>query len=103
MVKVIRWSTFLIGLVFFSAGITLAINVQNLGVQAWDTLHVALNDKFGLTIGTWSILIGFILIGTTLILDKSYIKIGTFLNLIIVGLLVDLHLWLGILDRKSVV
>ena len=101
MVKVLRWSTFLIGLIFFSAGITLAINVQNLGVQAWDTLHVALNDKFGLTIGTWSILIGFVLIGTTLILDKSYIKIGTFLNLVIVGLLVDFHLWLDVLPKAT--
>src|SRR5690625_3459817 len=101
MAKLLRWSTFLIGLVFFSAGITLAINVQHLGVQAWDTLHVSLNDKFGLSIGTWSILIGFILIGTTLVLDKSYIKIGTFLNLVIVGLLVDLHLWLGILPKAT--
>src|SRR5699024_12355352 len=103
MVKVIRWSTFLIGLVFFSAGITLAINVQNLGVQAWDTLHVALNDKFGLTIGTWSILIGFILIGTTLILDNSYIMICTFLNLVYVGLLVDFHLWLDVLYNALVI
>jgi len=101
MVKIIRWSTFFIGLVFFSIGITLAINAQKLGVQAWDTLHVALNDKFGLTIGTWSILIGFILIATTLILDKSYIRIGTFLNLVIVGLLVDFHLWLDILPKAS--
>lgn len=101
MIKVIRWSTFLIGLVFFSAGITLAINVQHLGVQAWDTLHVAFFDMFGLSIGTWSILIGFILIGTTLVLDKSYIKIGTFLNLVIVGLLVDFHLWLGILPQAT--
>lgn len=101
MVKFIRWSCFLIGLVFFSVGITLAINVQHLGVQAWDTLHVSLYDKFGLSIGTWSILIGFILIGTTLILDKSYIKIGTFLNLVIVGLLVDFHLWLDILPKAT--
>lgn len=101
MVKLLRWSTFLIGLIFFSAGITLAINVQHLGVQAWDTLHVSLFDRFGLSIGTWSILIGFILIGTTIILDKSYIKIGTFLNLIIVGLLVDFHLWLGVLPQAT--
>lgn len=101
MVKLIRWCTFLIGLVFFSMGITLAINVQHLGVQAWDTLHVALYDKFGLSIGTWSIMIGFILIGTTLVLDKTYIKVGTFLNLIIVGLLVDFHLWLDILPKAT--
>src|SRR5699024_6312119 len=101
MVKVIRWSIFLIGLIFFSVGIALAINVQHLGVQAWDTLHVALYDMVGLSIGTWAILIGFILIGTTLVLDKSYIKIGTFLNLVIVGLLVDFHLWLGILPKAT--
>src|SRR5690625_5707533 len=54
MVYFIRWSFFSIGLIFFSMGIVLAINVQYLGVQSWDVLHVALNNKFGLTIGSWS-------------------------------------------------
>lgn len=101
MIQVIRWSIYFFGLVFFSMGICLAINVQYLGVQAWDTLHVALYEKVGLSIGTWSIVIGLVLIGITLILDKSYIKMGTFLNLFIVGLFVDFFLWLDFLPKAN--
>lgn len=101
MLNMVRWSLFLFGLIFFSIGICLAINVQYLGVQAWDTLHVALYDKFGLSIGTWAIIIGLFLVGITWVLDKSYIKIGTFLNIFIVGLFVDLFLWLDFLPQAS--
>lgn len=101
MLHVIRWSVYLFGLIFFSIGICLAINTQYLGVQAWDTLHVALNNIFGLSIGIWSIIIGTVLIGITWVLDKSYIKIGTFINLFIVGLFVDSFLWLDFLPKAN--
>ncbi|WP_442915498.1 YczE/YyaS/YitT family protein [Lentibacillus sp. JNUCC-1] len=74
-------------------GITTAINVQHLGIHPWDVLNVAMYDKLGLTIGSWTVIIGLILIITSLILDKRYVKLGTFLNLFLVGIFVDFFLW----------
>lgn len=97
----IRVGLFLFGLMVFSYGISIAINVQHLGIHPWDVLNVGLYDTFGLSIGTWNIIIGFTLIGVSLILDKSYVKIGTFLNAIIVGSFVDFFLWLDILPQAT--
>jgi len=97
----IRWGTYLVGVMIFSFGISMAIKVQHLGIHPWDVLNVGLYDLVGLTIGTWTIIISFLLIVVSWILDKSYIKIGTFLNAFLVGLFVDLFLWLDILPVAS--
>lgn len=97
----IRWSTFLVGVMVFSLGITLTINVQHLGIHPWDVLNVALYDLIGLSIGSWAIIIGFVLISVSWILDKRYIKIGTFLNAFMVGLFVDVYLWLDFLPTAN--
>lgn len=101
MIRVLRWSVFLAGLVFFSLGITVAINVQHLGIHPWDVLNVGLYEKFGFSIGTWNIVCGAILIIISWILDKKYIKLGTFLNALIIGSCVDLFLWLDFLPEAS--
>lgn len=93
--------TYLAGLVIFSYGIATAINVQHLGIHPWDVLSVGLYDMFGLSIGSWNIIIGFLLIGVALILDRSYIKIGTFINAVIIGMFVDFYLWVGLLPPAT--
>lgn len=97
----IRIAWFLIGLMTFSYGISIAIKVQHLGIHPWDVLNVGLFETFGFSIGTWNIIIGFTLIGVALILDRSYVKVGTFFNAVIVGSFVDLFLWLDILPQPS--
>src|SRR5699024_11761977 len=86
MLFLVRWFLFTFGLIVFSLGITLTINFQHLGIHPWDVLNVGLYEKVGLSIGTWAILIGVLLIGVSWVLDKSYIRIGTFFNVFIVGL-----------------
>jgi len=93
----IRICTYVIGLLIFSFGITLSIQMQYLGIHPWDVLSVGLFEKLGFTIGTWNIIIGFFLILVAFILDKSYIKIGTFTNAILVGVFVDFYIWTGLL------
>lgn len=93
----IRLFTYVIGLLIFSYGIATAINVQHLGIHPWDVLSVGLYERFGLTIGSWNIIIGFLLIGVALILDRTYVKAGTFFNAVIVGVFVDIYLKLGLL------
>ncbi|ASN06811.1 YczE/YyaS/YitT family protein [Virgibacillus necropolis] len=93
----LRWAFFFVGVIFFSFGISVTINVQHLGIHPWDVLNVGLFEKYGFTIGTWNIVCGMILVLISYILDKRYIKLGTFLNALLVGGFVDLFLWLNIL------
>lgn len=90
---------FICGLILFSMGIAQAVQVKYLGIHPWEVLHVGLYEMFGLSIGQWSIIIGVILIIITLLLDRQYIHIGTFLNVFFVGWSVDLILWLDFLPH----
>lgn len=101
MVLIRRWSLFTFGLIIFSLGISLTINMQHMGIHPWDVLTVAFYEKMGLSIGTWGILIGIVLIGISYILDKSYIKIGTFLNAFIIGIFIDIFLKLNFLPQAT--
>lgn len=101
MIRSIRWLFYFAGLVIFSYGITIALKMQYLGVHPWDVLNVALFEKLGLTIGSWAIIISILLICVSLVLDKSYVKLGTFLNAILVGAFVDLFLWIDFLPSAS--
>lgn len=98
---VLRWSVFVIGLLFFSLGISVTINVQHLGIHPWDVLSVGLFDKYGFTIGTWNIVCGMILVILSYLLDKRYIRLGTFINALLVGSFVDLFLWLDFLPHAT--
>lgn len=96
-----RIGLYLLGLIVFSLGITTTINVQHLGIHPWDVLNVGLYDRLGLSIGSWNIIIGGVLIVVSLILDRSYVRIGTFTNAIFVGVFVDTYLWLNFLPHAT--
>lgn len=97
----VRIFFFLVGLVILSYGISLTIKVQHLGIHPWDVLSVGLFNQFGLTVGTWNLIISGVLILITLFIDKSYIKIGTFLNALISSVFVDLFLFSGFLPTAT--
>src|SRR5699024_7156915 len=92
---------YLIGNIVFSYGITITIKMQHLGLHPWDVLNVGLSEKVGLTIGSWNVIVGIMLIVVALILDRSYVRIGTFFNAVLVGTFVDMYLWLDILPQAS--
>ncbi|RKQ33961.1 hypothetical protein D8M06_09065 [Oceanobacillus halophilus] len=97
----IRWTVFFIGLMIFSLGITMTINVQHLGIHPWDVLNVAMFNLIGLSIGSWAIIISGLLIVISWILDKRYIKIGTFFNAVLIGVFVDTYMWLDFLPKAT--
>jgi len=80
------------GLVLF--GVTIAMMVLGgLGLAPWDVLHQGLSRTFGLGIGTWSVLISFVvLLGWWPL--RQRVGIGTLANAIVVGVVIDLVLWL---------
>ncbi|OEF98936.1 hypothetical protein BHF71_03060 [Vulcanibacillus modesticaldus] len=86
-------SIFFLGIIILSLGIAMIIEA-NLGVSSWDVLHIGLYNILGLTIGTWSIIVSLTVIIITFILDKKMISIGTVLNMIFVGVFIDLFLYL---------
>jgi uncharacterized protein len=85
----LRWSFFTIGLLVLAFGITLTIKGKDLGIGPWDVFHYGLFLKFGLTIGTWSIIAGFLLLLVTGLATKTFPKIGAFLNMLLIGLFID--------------
>ncbi|TXE07938.1 hypothetical protein ES711_10970 [Gelidibacter salicanalis] len=99
--KSIRYTFYFIGLICFGLGVAFSVKVKYLGLHPWDVLNVALFDHFGLSIGTWSIIVGFVLIGISLLVSKKYVNIGTFLNALLIGPIMDLFLWSGILPDAS--
>ncbi|MBN8192636.1 hypothetical protein JI667_10760 [Bacillus sp. NTK074B] len=92
---------FVIGLLIFSYGISMSIKVKYLGIHPWDVLNIAMFQKFGLTIGTWNIIVGAMLVSATFILKGKYIQIGTILNGILVGMLVDFFLFYDLLPPQT--
>lgn len=89
-----RWLFFIAGLIILAFGISLTIKGQLLGIGPWDVLHVGLYLNLGLTIGSWSIISGLVIVLGTVIGTKSFPKIGTWLNMILVGLFIDFFNWL---------
>ncbi|MBD7985348.1 YitT family protein [Sporosarcina sp. Sa2YVA2] len=89
-----RWLFFLSGMMVMSLGISMTIKGQRLGIGPWDVLHVGLYQNFGLSIGTWGIITGFIIILVTAAVLKQWPQIGTWLNMLLIGLFIDLFNWL---------
>lgn len=85
----IRWSFFIIGLAIFALGTSLTIKGQKYGIGPWDVLHVGLYKNFGLTIGSWSILMGLFILVVTSIILKEFPKIGAIGNMLLIGTFID--------------
>ena len=89
-----RWSFYLVGLLVAALGITMTIKGYRLGIGPWDVFHVGLYRNFGLTIGSWSIVSGLAIVVGTAIALKKLPKIGTWLNMILLGVFIDIFNWL---------
>lgn len=97
----IRYIFYFTGLILFGLGAAITVKVQHLGLHPWDVLNVALFDHFGFSIGTWSVLVGLFLIGVSLLVSRKYVNIGTFLNALLIGPIMDFFLWTDILPDAT--
>lgn len=98
MLRPIRWKTFArdfvviqVGFALFGLAIATLIRA-NLGTGPWTILGVALAQIFGLTPGTLSVIIGFVVLSGALIL-RERIGWGTLCNILFIGPWQDLGLW----------
>jgi uncharacterized membrane protein YczE len=97
----IRYAFYFTGLVFFGLGVAVSVKVKFLGLHPWDVLNLALFEHFGFSIGTWSVIVGLVLIGVSLFVSKKYVNIGTFLNALLIDPIMDFFLWLDVLPDAS--
>jgi uncharacterized protein len=100
-VKVIQYVLFLLGLTFFGLGNAVAVKVKHVGLHPWEVLNVALYEHFGLTIGTWGVICGLLLVIISFFTARKYIRIGTFLNALLIGPIMDFFLWLDFLPEST--
>lgn len=92
-VKMLRALFFGGGLIVLALGVACTIKGSALGVGSWDVLHIGLAN-YSLTIGTWSIITGFIILLLGASINKEIPKIGTWINMLSVGLFIDFFNWL---------
>lgn len=86
----LRWVQLVVGLFGYGAAVALMIR-SGLGLGPWDAFHVGIHEITGMTIGTASIVVGFlILIGTYFMGVR--IGAGTVANMILIGVFIDLLL-----------
>lgn len=90
----IRWGFFFVGLVILGLGISMTMQVKEFGIGPWDVFHYGLFLQLGLTVGTWSIIAGLLIVLTSSVFQKMVPQIGTILNMILIGVFIDFFNWL---------
>lgn len=92
--QVVRWSFFVIGLITLALGISLTMQAKGLGIGPWDVFHYGLFVQLGLTVGSWSIIAGLVIVAVTSIAMKQWPQIGTILNMVLIGVFIDFFNWI---------
>ena len=85
-----RWTQFLVGMVGLSFSVSLMIR-SGLGLGPWDAFHLGLHNVTGITVGTASILGGFVIIVGLAVMGERP-RVATLVNMFAVGLFLDLLL-----------
>jgi uncharacterized membrane protein YczE len=89
-----RFVLFFAGVFTMSLGIVMTLEA-GLGTAPWEVFHYGLYNVFGLTIGTWSQIVGLGIIIITYILDRKIPTVGCILNMYFIGEFMDFIFWLG--------
>jgi uncharacterized membrane protein YczE len=88
--RVRRGAQLLAGVVLY--GVTASMLVlAGLGLDPWDILHQGLSRTFGLGIGTWAVIVSFVILLAWWPLSQRP-GLGTVINALVVGIVIDLVL-----------
>lgn len=94
-----RFIKLLFGLTLFGLGVVMTMKA-NLGFAPWDVFHQGTANLFGISIGTAAIAIGFF-ICVAVALAGEKLGLGTILNMLLIGLVVDGALFLGVIPTMN--
>jgi uncharacterized membrane protein YczE len=98
--SIAKWVVYFTGLLIMSLGVVLTIKAD-LGVSSWEVLHIGLYYQLGLTIGTWTIITGAIVLLVSTLLTKKRPMLGAFLNMLFIGIFIDLYLMIPFLQTPE--
>ena len=85
-----RSAFFLLGIIVLAFGVSLTIKAKLIGVGSWDVLHIGLADTIGLTVGSWSIIVGLLILAVDSTVMKRLPRLGTFLDMFLTGIFIDI-------------
>lgn len=94
-----RFANLLVGIFLFALGIVITMKA-NLGFAPWEVFHWAIGRTVGMTIGSVSILVS-LLICVIVTLMGEKLGLGTLLNMILIGVLIDTLLFLGVIPQMN--
>lgn len=100
MQSIVKWVVYFAGLLIMSLGVVLTIKAD-LGVSSWEVLHIGLYYQLGLTIGTWTIITGAIVLLVSTLLTKKRPMLGACLNMLFIGIFIDLYLMIPFLQTPE--
>ena len=87
-----RVTQLFVGLVLYGVSSSLLV-IGGHGLVPWDVLHQGLQRQTGIAIGTWSIIVGMVVLLFWIPLREKP-GIGTVSNAVVIGGVIDLMLWL---------
>ncbi len=94
-----RLGKLVLGLFLYAVGIVLTIRAD-IGYGPWEAFHAGLSAVSGISIGNASILVGLAIIALTLVMGEK-IGLGTVLNMVLIGLFIDLLLVDGLIPKAG--
>lgn len=89
----------ILGLALFGFGIALMV-LADLGLSPWEVLHQGVSRTTGVPIGTVGIITG-ILVLLLWIPLRERVGIGTLCNVLVIGIVIDLTLWLAPIEPTA--
>ncbi|MGL5583422.1 MAG: YczE/YyaS/YitT family protein [Cetobacterium sp.] len=95
--EVFKYSKLMLGLLLCSLGVVTILN-SNLGLSPWDVLNQGLNRTIGITLGEANLLVGAVVVFVSIFL-KQPIGSGTIINFLLVGVFIDMYMFLDIVPK----
>lgn len=92
----VKYVFYVLGILILTLGISFTIQ-SDLGTSPFDALLVGLSKNVGLTVGSWEIILAFILIGCNSLLKRQRPEVLGLLTAVITGIGIDM--WMFLFDN----
>ncbi len=89
--SLLKWLVFLSGIFILALGASLMI-ISALGAATWDVLHIGMSYNTPWSIGLCVQILGLFMVLFTYLIEKKRPRLGTFVNVILVGFFINLIL-----------
>ncbi len=83
----------LIGVAILAFGAA-TLRIGQVGLDPYTAANIGIGNVLGLSLGVYQLMINFIILGIVFILGKSYIGIGTVINMVLTGFFIDFYTWI---------